>query len=68
VTNLAVLTNALTADEREMIGYCEFLLAKARQAGLGVCELPVVPVVLNISFNESEPMICRTLEVIDCFF
>jgi carbamoyltransferase len=27
-----------------------------------------VPVVLNTSFNDNEPIVCRPEEAIDCFF
>src|SRR6201988_1128875 len=30
-------------------------------------ELTTVPVILNTSFNENEPIVCRPLEAIECF-
>jgi hypothetical protein len=65
--DLAILTNARSADQRSMIGYGELLVDNARRASLAVRELPVLPVVLHTSFNESEPMVCRTQVATDCF-
>jgi carbamoyltransferase len=31
------------------------------------CELTSVPLVLNTSFNENEPVVCRPEEALDCF-
>jgi carbamoyltransferase len=31
------------------------------------CELTGVPMVLNTSFNENEPVVCRPEEALDCF-
>jgi carbamoyltransferase len=31
------------------------------------CELTAVPMVLNTSFNENEPVVCRPEEALDCF-
>ncbi len=30
-------------------------------------ELTVVPMVLNTSFNENEPVVCKPEEALDCF-
>jgi carbamoyltransferase len=34
----------------------------------GLSELTDVPLVLNTSFNENEPVACRPEEALDCFF
>ena len=31
------------------------------------CDITGVPIVLNTSFNENEPVVCRPEEAIDCF-
>jgi len=31
------------------------------------CSLTSVPLVLNTSFNENEPVVCRPEEALDCF-
>jgi carbamoyltransferase len=31
------------------------------------CELTGIPLVLNTSFNENEPIVCRPEEALDCF-
>ena len=31
------------------------------------CELTGVPMVLNTSFNENEPVVCHSEEALDCF-
>jgi carbamoyltransferase len=31
------------------------------------CQISGVPMVLNTSFNENEPVVCRPAEALDCF-
>jgi carbamoyltransferase len=31
------------------------------------CRLTPIPIVLNTSFNENEPAVCRRKEALDCF-
>ena len=31
------------------------------------CELTSIPLVLNTSFNENEPVVCKPEEALDCF-
>ena len=31
------------------------------------CRLTSIPIVLNTSFNENEPVVCRPEEALDCF-
>ncbi len=31
------------------------------------CELTGVPIILNTSFNENEPVVCEPKEALDCF-
>jgi carbamoyltransferase len=31
------------------------------------CELTGIPMVLNTSFNENEPVVCKPEEALDCF-
>jgi len=40
---------------------------RARWATAPSCAIRGVPMVLNTSFNENEPVVCRPEEALDCF-